>query len=247
MVQNWEELLTHSKAERPCRDTLENWRAGQSLTMKFSKDKFQDLYHRQGNPRCTYRLENKRLESSPTERDLGVLLDGKLNISQQCLGSQQGQLCPGGHQAKHHQLVEGGVCPALLCTGVASPGMSCAVLGNLSIKKDTKLLESVQRRVMKMVKGLEGKPYKEWLRSLGLFSLQKRKLRGGLIAVYTFLTNGIREAGTDLFSAVTSDRTRGNAMKLCQGLSCKVGKSFSPRGWLGTESDSSGKWSKHQA
>ncbi|KAJ7421826.1 hypothetical protein WISP_41068 [Willisornis vidua] len=68
-----------------------------------------------------------------------------------------------------------------------------------------------------MEKGLEGKLYEERLRSHGLFSLKKRRLRRELIVVHNFLMRGRGGAGTDLFSVVTSDSIQDNGMKLCQG------------------------------
>jgi len=61
--------------------------------------------------------------------------------------------------------------------------------------------------------GLEGMSYEEWLGTLGLPSLERRRLRGDLIALYSFLRRGSGEGGADLFSLGSSDRMLGNGTK----------------------------------
>ena len=147
--------------------------------MRFNKTKCKVLHLGWGTRSYMYRL-GELIESSP-EEDLGVLVDKKLKMRQQCaLAVWKANSILG--------FIKRGV--ASKVREVMHPGL------RLQHKKYMELLDWVQRRAAEMIRWLEHLSYEERLRELSLFSLEKRRLQGDHTAYFQYLKKAYKQRPT---------------------------------------------------
>lgn len=131
---------------------------------------------------------------------------------------------PGEHQAQHCQMGQGRGCPAQFCAGATSPRGLGAGWG--SIKKALRYWR-VSKGGHKVGEGsgeaLQGVAEGTWF----------VQVKGRPHCALNILTQGSGGACTDLFTLITSDRTRGNGRKLSWGVKIRYQeKVFPPEdGW----------------
>ena len=146
--------------------------------MGFNTDKCKVMHLGRNNRHHTYRLGNSPLVSTEAEKDLGVIIDSKMNIGWQC-----GEAVRKASRTLSciHRCISSRSKEVILplYAALVRPQLEyCIQFWAPHFKRDVDSMERVQRRATRMIRGQQGRRYEEKLQDLNLFSLQKRRLRG---------------------------------------------------------------------
>ena len=130
---------------------------------RFNKAKCKVLHLGQGNPRYVYKPGEELLESSPAEKDLGVVFNKNLNMSRQCAlvawkaSGILGSIRRGAASRERKVIVP-------LYSALVRPHLEyCVQVWSPQTRKDVELLKRVQRRATKMIRERENLSFEDRL------------------------------------------------------------------------------------
>ena len=192
-------------------DKLAAW--SEKWQLAFNIEKCKSLHVGVKNVHHEYHMNGKMLKQIEDEKDLGVIIDEKLDFHRQTasvIKKANGVL---GAIKRTFLKLDKNVFPPLFTSLVRTHLEYANVIWGPFFKGDIKAVEKVQRRATKMVAGIANMSYEERLKELQLPSLVHRRRRGDMIQMYK-IVNGDVDVERELYVKLQGGRTRGHKFKL---------------------------------
>ena len=159
--------------------------------MNLNTDKCKIIHFGRNNPQYQYTLGTTQLNSTQSEKDVGVYIQNNLKPSLQCEKAAKKANSVLGQMYRAVTYRDKNVWIKLYKTFVRPHLEYCVQAWSPWTVHDIQLLEKVQERAVKMVTGLKSRTYQERLSEIGLLSLEDRRTRGDIIMVWKIMNRKV--------------------------------------------------------
>ena len=196
------------------REDLKNlFQWSQEWLMLFNLDKCKVIHFGRNNPNAVYSLGGVTLEAIDVERDLGILLQKDLKVSNQCTkvvrtANRVLGMIYRTFTSRTQDIV------LKLYKSLVRPHLEYAIQAwRPHLQRDMNAIEKIQRRATRMIVSLRDLPYEVRLSRLKLTTLETRRLRGDLIEAFKIMKGLVDVKSSDLFT-LSNNSLRGHSLKL---------------------------------
>jgi len=193
-------------------NSVAKWASNNKISFNISKSSV--LHLGSNNIKLPYSLNGVMLSSKDTIRDLGILIDCKLNFHSQCAAAAKKAINTAYYIMKSFSFLNPYLFATLYKVYIRPHLEYCIQVWRPHCKKSIELLEKAQRKITKWCPRLRNTPYLNRLQILKLSSLEARFDRGDLIETYKFLTNHYNISYDLFFTLSHNSTTRGHSLKL---------------------------------
>ena len=191
---------------------LENW--SRIWQLPFNAKKCKSMHFGHNNPKHKYVLNGLELEAITTEKDLGVMVDNKLNFHVHAATATKKANQILGVIKRTYQTRDEYTIPTLY-KAMVRPHLEYgnAIWGPCYLG-DLRLVEGVQRRATKLIPRLHELPYEERLKELKLPSMEYRRKRGDMIQCFKIMNGLVRLDVIKIFKRIPTSNTRGHQQRI---------------------------------
>jgi hypothetical protein len=193
-------------------EKLHKW--SEDWNMLFNMDKCTVMHVGRKNNGYEYEMGDKKFRATEEEKDLGIIVHQSAKPSRQCNEAAIKANKVLGLIRRTIVSRDKNIILNLYKTLVRPHLEYCVQVWSPYMQKDKEVLEKVQRRATKMIRGLGALTYEERLERCGLTTLDKRRCRGDLIETYKIMTNKETTPVTRFFTLADRGGLRGHRYKI---------------------------------